>query len=240
MRLASMGDSKMDTFKRLKEVLATAETDDQGRMRLPPERKLAEQLGVQRSMVREQLATLENLGFIRRTRGSGTFLQMPQPAFVQIYFDIALRLGYISVDALEGAREMLEREIAYSAASKATEADIVKLEGLLAVMNDNSNVNESLAADYDFHRHLAYMTQNPVIILIIQGLASVLKEVVHRRRVLVRQSQSSMEKTNGSHVAVIEALRKRDPEAAKQAMDTHFRVWDQESKERINWFTSAE
>ncbi|QUJ69694.1 FadR family transcriptional regulator (plasmid) [Photobacterium sp. GJ3] len=224
----------MDAFKRLRDVLETAKTDEKGRLRLPSERDLSELLSMQRTLVREQLATLENLGFVQRVRGSGTFLQMPQPAFVQIYFDIALRLGFISVDALEAAREMLEREIAYCAAHNATDADIAKLEEYLVEMG-NPNVHESLAADYDFHRHLAYMTRNPVIILIIQGLASVLKEVVHRRRVLVRQSRQSMSKTNDTHQAVIDALKNRDPDAAKDAMNIHFRIWDEESKGLLEW-----
>ena len=228
--------SKNETFKRLKDVLAMAEMDKTGRLRLPAERKLAEQMKLQRSTVREQLATLENLGFICRTRGSGTFLQMPKAEFVQSYFEIALQLGFISVEALEGAREMLEREIVYNAAYKTTDDDVIKLEHWQSVMMDsNSSISDSLAADYAFHRHLAYMTQNPVIILIIQGLASVLREVVHRRRVMVRRSAESMEQTNGSHQAIIEALRNRDPEVAKKAMDMHFRVWDQQSKEKINW-----
>nr|WP_235472331.1 GntR family transcriptional regulator [Frigoribacterium sp. Leaf44] len=43
--------------------------------RLPPERQLAERLGVGRSAVREALAALEILGIVTVRPGSGTYLR---------------------------------------------------------------------------------------------------------------------------------------------------------------------
>lgn len=216
-------------FEQLKRVILAAETDAKGRVRLPPERTLAEQLGVQRSTVRERLASLENIGVIRRTRGSGTYVQMPNPGFVQLYFDLAVKLGYVSVAEMERAREMLEREIARVAASHATDDDVAELARLYEVMVHARTIEVGLNADYEFHQRLAYMTRNPVVILLIEGLSSVLREVLYRRRVLVRRVPSGAERTNATHPAIVEAIRARDPEAAMAAMDEHFRVWEEQA-----------
>lgn len=50
--------------------------------RLPPERELAESLGVSRMTVRQALGTVERDGLLRRVvgRGGGTFVREPEPA----------------------------------------------------------------------------------------------------------------------------------------------------------------
>ncbi|UEX77840.1 FadR/GntR family transcriptional regulator [Sediminicurvatus halobius] len=224
-----MSEPDDDLFGRLKAVVLTAQTSSDGRIRLPAERRLAEQLGVQRSTVRERLATLENLGFIERTPGSGTYVQMPKPGFVQLYFDLAVRLGYVSVDQMEEAREMLEREIARQAAIRATDDDVAALAELRDRILHAETIADGLRADHEFHMRLAYTTRNPVIILMIQGLSTVLREVVHQRRVRVRQVPRGAERTNATHIPIVEAIAARDPIQAVAAMDKHFRVWDEES-----------
>lgn len=97
-------------------LMTTFESGPDGENRLPPERRMAELLQVQRSTLREALATLENLGVIERTQGRGTYLRLPDARIIQLYFDLALRLGYVTIEELETAREMLEREIARRAA----------------------------------------------------------------------------------------------------------------------------
>ncbi len=210
--------------------LATiASVDRQGRLRLPPERALATQFDMQRSRMREYLATLEHLGFIQRTQGRGTFLQMPNPDFLQLYFDLALQLNYVSVESLESAREMLEREIVQSAAAQVRPNDIAHLRYLGDRIKAPKDIEDGISADYEFHEHLAWMTGNPIIVMLIQGLASVLRQVLFHRRVLVRGNTNAAEQTNATHDAIIYALEAGDPEAAREAMQRHFQVWNEQS-----------
>lgn len=217
-----------DLFSRLKAILFAAQTDEQGNIRLPPERVLAESLDVQRSTVRERLATLESLGFLRRTQGSGTYLQMPSPGFLQLYFELASRLGFISIDDMEQAREMLEREIVRMAALRATDEDVERLSALRDKILNAGSITGEMKADHEFHMCLAYVARNPVIILLVQGLSTVLKQLVHRRRVLVRKEPDASKRTNATHIAIVEAIRARDPDQAIRAMDQHFRTWNEE------------
>lgn len=194
------------------------------RLRLPAERDLASRLRIQRSTLRERLATLEHLGMLERTQGSGTYVNLMNSDFIRLFFDLALALGYIGTDEMEGARELLEREIARQAARVASEEDIAELAQICRRMEEATSTEACLAADYQFHIKLAHSARNPVITLIIEGLSSVLRRVLARRRYVVRSLPDAAAQQNATHMPIVATLQRRDPEAAMAAMDEHFRV----------------
>ncbi|PWG61501.1 FadR/GntR family transcriptional regulator [Sediminicurvatus halobius] len=220
------GDS---LFRRLtEEIIAKLKADTHGRVRLPTERDLARQLRVQRHTLRERLAALESLGLIQRVQGSGTYLVLPQSQFVQMYFEVALKLGYISVEELMRAQEMIEREIAYSAALHASTDEVDAMNRYLE--RTRSAEGEGVVdAHHGFHTALARASHNAVIVLLVDGLASVLRHVLERRVENVRQVPGAEERVRETYGAILSAIRYRDPEEARMAMDEHFRVWRRES-----------
>ena len=224
-----MSDIDPNLLDRLKEFVSVSELSKDGRLKLPPERALCEHFDMHRTSVRNVLSVLHSLGFIERRQGSGTFLKMPEPVFIQLYFELALKLNYISVDHLETAREMFEREIVQAAAVNHQDHELDRLEALCDKIVNSTDVMEGLQADYEFHEQLAIMAKNPAILIIFQGLSSVLKKVLHQRRVLARQSPASQEKTNETHVAIVAAVKTRNREMARQAMDQHFETWNQQT-----------
>lgn len=215
-------------FRKLRDVIVElgSERAREGQLRLPTERELALQLGVQRSTLRERLSTLEHLGVLQRTQGSGTYISPLNSEFIQLYFDLALALGFIGIDEMETARELLEREIVHRAASVADTQDMDELEDLASRMERATTPTERLRADLQFHMRLAYAARNPVITLVFDGLASVLQRVLSRRRYLVRSVPGAAERMDATHRPIVDALRRRDPEQAMALMDRHFRVWD--------------
>jgi GntR family transcriptional repressor for pyruvate dehydrogenase complex len=88
-------------------------------------------------------------------------------------------------------------------------------------------VLEGIQADYEFHELLAIMAKNPAVLIIFQGLSSVLKKVLHQRRILARQSREAQKKTNETHTAIVDAIKTRNRESARQAMHSHFETWNQ-------------
>jgi GntR family transcriptional repressor for pyruvate dehydrogenase complex len=94
--------------------------DSSGRIKLPTERELADQLGIQRPTLRDRLTVLETLGLLQRVQGSGTYLALPNSRFLQFYFGVALKLGFISIDQIQSAMEMIGREMAGAAAIQAS------------------------------------------------------------------------------------------------------------------------
>ena len=98
-----------ETLERLAALITDVPLGANGEHRLPTERKLASILEVNRGTVRERLAALEILGLIRRRQGSGTYLGMPHPTFIRLYFEMAVKLGYVEIGQLQQARELIER-----------------------------------------------------------------------------------------------------------------------------------
>lgn len=191
---------------------------------LPPERELASRFNLQRSALREKLSALEHLGMLERKQGSGTFLRMPKADVIRLYFDLALGLGYVSLEELENARELLEREIAGRAASVGTEGDFDALEVLCEDMVKAQTVDQQLDADHMFHMRLAQAARNPVISLIFDGLSSVLRTSLARRRRAVRAVPDAAVRQNAAHPPIVAALRMREADKAMEAMDEHFRI----------------
>ncbi|HAO01680.1 FadR/GntR family transcriptional regulator [Vreelandella aquamarina] len=216
-------------LNRLKEFVSVSELSKDGRLKLPAERALCEHFDMHRSSVRNVLSLLQSLGFIERKQGSGTFLKMPEPVFIQLYFELALKLNYISVDHLETAREMFEKEIVQAAAINHQPHELKRLELLCEKIVTSSDVLEGIQADYEFHELLAIMAKNPAVLIIFQGLSSVLKKVLHQRRILARQSKEAHKKTNETHIAIVAAVKTRDRELARQAMHDHFETWNQQT-----------
>lgn len=224
-----MSDIDSDLLTKLHDFVSVSELSRDGRLKLPPERTLCERFSMHRSSVRNLLSVLQSLGFIERRQGSGTFLKMPEPVFIQLYFELALKLNYISVDHMETAREMFEREIIQAAATHHTPQELEKLERLCERIVTTTDINDGIQADYEFHEQLAIMAGNPAILIIFQGLSSVLKKVLHHRRVLARQSPQSLKKTNETHIAIVAAVKARDSDLARQAMFDHFETWNQQT-----------
>src|SRR5918912_1320921 len=198
-----------DVLARLLQVVTQTGAVQPGnhRFRLPTERDLAASLGVPRSLVRERLAALEHLGVVERTQGSGTYVNPPSAEVIHWYFDLALALGYIGTDEIQTTRAMLEREIARHAARVATPEDVAELDRLCQRMTEASSADERAAID--------------------NGLASVLRRVLARRRALVASIPNAAQQQDAAHPPIVEAIRARDPERAAAAMDEHFRVTDE-------------
>jgi GntR family transcriptional repressor for pyruvate dehydrogenase complex len=212
-------------LERLKELLSETNPNPEGKTRLPSERELAEALGVNRTTLREKMSVLEAVGFITRTQGSGTFLSMPRSKFLQFYFDMALKLGFISIPQLEEVREMIEAGVARAAAAHATDEDINALEYFLNQMMTAGDTPYGNELDHAFHMHLGTATHNPVMIMILDGLALSMRKVLQHRRRIISQFPRGLDITNDTHTDIYNAVKAHEPDQAEQAMSNHFKVW---------------
>jgi DNA-binding FadR family transcriptional regulator len=156
---------------------------------------------------------------------------MPHPTFIRLYFEMAVKLGYVEVGQLQQARELIEREVAGLAATHASTEDIATLERCVQRMFDAENAEEGDEADYEFHMAMARASSNPVIVLITEGLSSVLRQLLQLRRHRMRRDPNRIDQLNANHIPILEAVRDHDPERAVAAMDEHFRSWSEMDRE---------
>jgi DNA-binding FadR family transcriptional regulator len=189
-------------------------------MRMLPERELAEELGVSRTVIREAVRILVAKGLLETKPGVGTIVR--QVTSEQIVEPLSLLLqsqeGGISVAHLHQVRRILEVEIAGSAALQATEEDIAGLKQVLAEMESVKDVPEAFAAgDTDFHRMLARTTYNPLLIILLDSIRDLMQEV----RLMVTRHPGLREQVMPDHHKILERVAARDPEGARQAMKIH-------------------
>ncbi len=102
--------------------------------RLPPERKLAEALGVGRSVVREALKSLTLLGLLEVRLGDGTYVKRVDADILPESIEWGLVLGAGHVPDLLEARRHLDVILAGLAAVRRDERDMADLRALHAAM----------------------------------------------------------------------------------------------------------
>lgn len=153
--------------------------------RLPSERDLAQRLAVGRSSVREAIAALQVHGVIETRPGSGSFVAADAVERVQApgAGDGAIALAHdASPTALLEARELLEPRVAALAAERGRTDPYA--EELLERMDraaddaDGADWNE---CDRLFHRQVAVMTDNPVLVALADHVAAVMDQPLWQR-----------------------------------------------------------
>jgi GntR family transcriptional repressor for pyruvate dehydrogenase complex len=224
-----MSDDADDLLIRIIEIAMRIRPDENGRVRLPTERELAEVLEVQRPTVRERLTVLETLGFVTRRQGSGTYLSLPNAQVLQFYFEVSLKLGFLSLEQIQKALEMIGMEMAMTAAIDASRDELDQLDQILIKMADANSIDAFAQCQLDFHLGLARASHNPVVSLIIDGLTSVIRAVMTNRVRMISVVKGSFGRSVESHRTVVQALRDHEPELARIAFQECFALWRRES-----------
>jgi GntR family transcriptional repressor for pyruvate dehydrogenase complex len=185
---------------------------------LPAERQLAERFGVSRGSVRDAFRTLETIGLIVTRHGQGTF---PQELDVdRLVAPLASVLSYRHdlQDELLDVRRMFEPAVARVAATRVTDEDLADLERILDAQRKKLKTGRSaIVEDTAFHEVLARATGNRVVVSIMATLNDLL---VESRKLTLKQKGRPGRSIQG-HEAVVAALRRREPDAAADAMREH-------------------
>ncbi|SON59042.1 putative HTH-type transcriptional regulator [Mycobacterium simulans] len=128
---------------------------------LPPERELAEQLGVNRTSLRQGLARLQQMGLIEVRHGSGSVVCDPEglthPAVVEA---LVRKLGPDFLVELLEIRAALGPLIGRLAADRNTPEDAEALRAALAVVQAANSAAERQAADLAYFGVLIHSTRN--------------------------------------------------------------------------------
>jgi DNA-binding FadR family transcriptional regulator len=184
--------------------------------RLPAERDLAVQLRVSRPSVREALIALEVEGLVEIRGGSGVYVRA-KPNGARPAPD-----GEWGPLELIRARGLIEREIAAQAAQLATRKQIAAIEESLAAMEQEAAAgNVPLEADRAFHVAVAEAAGNGVLVELVQRFWDARFGKLFQQLGTHFESPRAWQAAIEEHRAVLVAIRKHDPKAARQAMQHH-------------------
>lgn len=188
--------------------------------RLPAERDLAAQIGVSRPTVRIGLRALAAMGVVRSRHGSGTYIPEGPPTLGSEPLSFLAALHGFTREEMYEARRILEVGAAGLAAEHATPEQLATLSedvaSLFATMQD---AQRFLVHDIHFHQTLAAASGNPIVASIVEMVSALYYE--RRRQTAARASDRDLRDAAEMHRRIYQAVRSRDAEAARRAMNDH-------------------
>jgi len=198
--------------------------------KIPSETEIIAALGVSRSVVREAVSHLQAAGMVETFQGKGTFAVAgtPQrmgldPESVETMHDVL---------AVLELRIMLEAESAGFAATRATEAQLAQIKAALAHFLETCHAGgETADADTALHLAIAQASNNRYLRDTLTHLG---RHFLPRARLLTSRLARDapavfIERVMREHEDIVNAIARRDPEAARAAMRTHL----SNSRERL-------
>jgi GntR family transcriptional repressor for pyruvate dehydrogenase complex len=191
---------------------------------LPAERALAEQLGVSRFSLREALRAAETRGLIEIQRGRKPRVARPSSSAAAGVISLALRRSKKTLLDLVAARQGLEVQIARVAAINASQRQIDELAATIETIKAHPAEPEIwLREDLRFHEILVEASGNLVFEIMLAPVTELLRE--SRLQTIARGGPARLVL---GHEAVLDALRKREPELAAQSMHYHLEMVEQD------------
>jgi GntR family transcriptional repressor for pyruvate dehydrogenase complex len=120
--------------------------------------------------------------------------------------------------ALAEARRILEPELAYLAAERATEEELIEIENIVHQMEDYSQRGKDFAdLDVLFHRLIAQAARNPILFQTMEGVSDLFLE--SRRAILI--DPDALIRALRYHTLLAESLKLRNPPQARLLMQGH-------------------
>ena len=195
---------------------------------LPSERELAEQFMVSRTAVREAVKALRQKGLVEIRPGRGTFITNGTSDTIRNSLGMLMKIGVTKGSGfLVEVREILEPEIAALAVTRITDEYITAMQDAVKIMDTAlNNVNVFVEADLDFHLALAEGTQNPYIPILMDSIIDLLRE--QRKRIGL--TKGGLKRGQVHHKKILDAVTRRDPQAARQAMQGHLQQVREDSE----------
>lgn len=192
--------------------------------KMPPERIVAEQMGVSRPSVREAISALQIVGVLETRPGDGTYISKPL-----ISETLSTQVQHIleqsdSPFEIIQARKIIESGVIHQAIKLATDADI---ENIRAVWHERQQ--KGLRGDYDaytrqgrdFHLSIAKAAKNNLIIEIMDRLLSMTSQPLWRsmRCRFYEQNSNRIQPMIDVHRKIVGAFEERNAIKAIQALE---------------------
>ncbi len=185
---------------------------------LPPERELAERMGVSRATLREAIAGLRAAGMVRTTRGrGGGSVVAYQPSDPGASADgIAGRRDEL-LDSLV-FRRVVEPGACYVAAGRTlTASERMLLTTALAEVDAAAGPAEHRQADSRLHLAIASVCDSPMTVKAVTDVQVRLHDMLQAIPVL----GVNIEHSNAQHRAIVSAIIQGEPTKARRAMEQH-------------------
>jgi DNA-binding FadR family transcriptional regulator len=164
-------------------------------VQLPPERELAAQMGVSRSLVNVGILDLESKGFVRVEPRIGTFVTdyrnepTPQTLAALMSYD-STKLDFSLFKSLVDTRRLVERECIRLSIAKGDPTAFEGMKEALDRMRAAETLEDEVDAVFTFHYELTRASGNLIYPMFFQGFQAALRRLMGEN--LKRQSNHSI------------------------------------------------
>ncbi|MDI6725482.1 MAG: FadR/GntR family transcriptional regulator [Smithellaceae bacterium] len=185
--------------------------------KLPPEMKLAEQLSVSRSSLREALNALVHLGYLYR-QNKGLYVAPEANRRKVISFDLDRSLEDRKIAEMIEVRQIIETELCARAAKRAIPEDINLLEDILTQMRIHLHDPVAFAeSNHQFHLAIAKAGKNQTLLEIIEKVRDLLKDTISK----VIAGSNISKRSLDYHIRILEAIKEGNASRSRQVMAAH-------------------
>ena len=183
--------------------------------RLPPERELAQRLGVSRATLSQALVALEVIGVVTVRHGDGTLIaEAPAPRRIVE----AIRAHAHRLPEIIETRDALETKIAALAATRHTADDLARIDEALDEMErDVAAGGRGVEGDERFHGAVTAAAHS----LLLARLMDEIRDLIRETRIESLSQPGRPADSLAHHRAIVRAIRSGNPEAAAAAMHAH-------------------
>ena len=191
--------------------------------RIPSERRLAEELGVGRTVVREALKSLALVGLIESRHGDGTYVADSTPeSFSRAVEWRLVAWGGERGDVAE-AIAVLEGDLAALAAERRTDADLLELHFHLAAERESADPTDLDAAHLAFRATTAVAAGNVTLASVVEALRAAAPIVAAAEVTTIDPAADAL---------VLDAITRRNPDDARRSSRAGRNLTSEDGDER--------
>jgi len=188
--------------------------------KLPPQDKLAYQLGVSRNTLREAIKQLSAIGLLKSRQGVGTVVELPNGSSYLNLMRGQFLLDSISVREFIEARICIERTVIRLAVERAQEKDVLILRDILKeqrTAKKKRDLVEFTRQDASFHFAIAEIAGNRVLLKFLQTIQGML----HRFIGEVSKLSGAVDEALRFHSQITDAIASKDQDLAEEMIVLH-------------------
>ncbi len=192
--------------------------------KMPSERTLAAKLSVSRTSVKEAFSVLESSGIVEIKQGSGVYLLENTIEDIMNKLRALIRGQSANMVELMELRQAVEVDIAYYAAHRRNQQDIVGLEQFYLQLEQAVLAN-SLAAEEDlaFHMYIARIARNQLLAQVMNMVSDQVLIGLEDSRARSLDIPGQSEQILQEHRAIFKSIQEGEPSSASAAMREHLK-----------------
>ena len=196
--------------------------------KLPPERELAEMLGVSRPSLREALRALSIMKIVEVRQGDGTYVGSLKPEELVEHLEFVFMLDNSTMLQLFEARKIVETGNVSLAAERISDEELSILRTCLEKSEHSVDDPEAfMQADIELHEIITRAARNPLLERFMASIGTLSRASRHKTTHMSGVTKTAVE----DHRQIVSALEARDPQAASAAMLCHLEHVEQKYRE---------